>query len=289
MNLDYVRNLTFAPIVQRYDVRDSALYALSSRHGPGSARRGRTALCLRGPRTARGPKPVRDALLAAVLAQGAGDRDRLAAHSARRAELLARPPACLRRARSAAEHRILAVEDKGAGRGAVVHTAHDIFDDDDWRASGRASGPRSFLRDDGGCGGFGTPRDTDVSAGDRRRTDRKSVTSARRLRRRFSTARRAATTCRSTPTPISRATPGSTGRSRMASTLSASPAGQCSSYSRRAGRERSPPWRRASPRRPSPATRSGSRLFKTPDGLRFRALALERSVLVLDRGEVGFL
>jgi len=29
MNLDFVRNLTFAPIVQRYDARDSALYALS--------------------------------------------------------------------------------------------------------------------------------------------------------------------------------------------------------------------------------------------------------------------
>jgi acyl dehydratase len=29
-------------------------------------------------------------------------------------------------------------------------------------------------------------------------------------------------------------------------------------------------------------------LFETPDGLRFRAQALERSVLVLDRGEVGF-
>lgn len=29
-------------------------------------------------------------------------------------------------------------------------------------------------------------------------------------------------------------------------------------------------------------------MFETPDGLRFRAKALERSVLVLDRGEVGF-
>ena len=28
MNLDHVRQLTFAPIAQRYDVRDSALYAL---------------------------------------------------------------------------------------------------------------------------------------------------------------------------------------------------------------------------------------------------------------------
>jgi hypothetical protein len=29
MNLDYVRALAFASIVQRYDIRDSALYALS--------------------------------------------------------------------------------------------------------------------------------------------------------------------------------------------------------------------------------------------------------------------
>ena len=29
MNLEFVRDLAFAPIVQRYDIRDSALYALS--------------------------------------------------------------------------------------------------------------------------------------------------------------------------------------------------------------------------------------------------------------------
>ena len=55
-----------------------------------------------------------------------------------------------------AEHRIVAVDDKGAERGAVVHTAHDLFDEGNGQplASFRST---EFLRDDGGFGGFGTP------------------------------------------------------------------------------------------------------------------------------------
>ena len=55
-----------------------------------------------------------------------------------------------------AEHRILAIEDKGVGRGALIHFATEIGD-------ARTGEPLAslqslqFLRDEGGCGAFGVP------------------------------------------------------------------------------------------------------------------------------------
>jgi hypothetical protein len=51
MNLDFVRQLRFKPILQRYDARDSALYALSLGMGEGrvESARAREALVIRRP------------------------------------------------------------------------------------------------------------------------------------------------------------------------------------------------------------------------------------------------
>jgi acyl dehydratase len=185
-----------------------------------------------------------------------------------------------------AEHRIVAVDDKGADRGAIVHTAHDLFDEATGQplASLRST---EFLRDDGGCGGFGTPlkvtRPLDEIA------DPAAVCD-------FQTSAQAALLYRQA--------------SRDYMPIHADP-----DIARDAGFDRPishglntfglacrAVLKRFRPRRPeaiaSMATRFAApafpgdtiriEIFETPGGLRFRGLALERSVLVLDRGEVEF-
>ena len=110
-------------------------------------------------------------------------------------------------------HAIVAVEDKGPSRGALVYTAQQLTDADSGEplASLRSA---EFLRDDGGCGGFGAPpaltRPLETDG------ERSVVVEYRRRAKRLcSTGRRAKTICQFTPTPTSRGTPDSNARFRM--------------------------------------------------------------------------
>jgi acyl dehydratase len=178
------------------------------------------------------------------------------------------------------------VDDKGAGRGAVVHTAHDIFDD----ATGEPlANLRSteFLRDDGGCGGFGTPE---------KLTDPMETVSEPTEICDFRTSPQAALLYRQASRdymPI-HADPDLAREAGFDRPIShglntfglACRAVLKRFASRRPGAIASMAARFSAPAFPGDTIRI--EMFKAADRLRFRALALERSVLVLDRGSVGF-
>jgi acyl dehydratase len=285
MNLDYVRDLTFAPLVQRYDARDSALYALSLGMGQDPLDEDELPYVYEG----RGPLAVPSQCVTLCWPPfwhkdpETGIAWRRILHGEQSFSLV-RPLAVEGRVR--AEHRILAVDDKGADRGAVVHTGRDLIDDATGEplASLRST---EFLRGDGGCGGFGTPltltRPLDESARPAAVCDFRTSAQAALLYRQAS-------------------------RDHM-------PVHADPDVARDAGFDRPishglntfglacrAVLKRFAPRRPeaiaSMATRFAApafpgdtiriEMFETPVGLRFRGLALERSVLVLDRGEVTF-
>ncbi len=285
MNLEHVRVLQFAPIVQRYDARDSALYALSLGMGHDPLDEDELPYVYEG----RGPLAVPSQCVTLCWppfwhqAPDTGIAWRRMLHGEQCFSLV-HPLAVEGRIR--AEHRIVAVDDKGADRGAVVHTAHDLFDEGNGQplASLRST---EFLRDDGGFGGFGTPLkltrpleeiDHPVAVCD------------------FQTSAQAALLYRQA--------------SRDYMPIHADP-----DIARNAGFDRPishglntfglacrAVLKRFQPRRPeaiaSMATRFAApafpgdtiriEMFETPKGLRFRGLAVERRVLVLDRGEVEF-
>jgi acyl dehydratase len=285
MNLEHVRSLSFAPIVQRYDIRDSALYALSLGMGQDPLDEDELPYVYEG----RGPLAVPSQCVILCWPPfwhreaETGIAWRRILHGEQSFSLL-RPLAVEGGVR--AEHRILAVEDKGANRGAVVHTAHDLFDE----ATGEAlANLRSteFLRDDGGSGGFGTQPKLTRSIED---------TGAPVGICDFPTSSQAALLYRQA--------------SRDYMPIHADP-----DVAREAGFDRPishglntfglacrAVLKRFAPRRPDKIASMAARfaapafpgdtirveMFETADGLRFRAWALERSVLILDRGEVGF-
>ena len=118
MNLDHLRTRAFAPIVQRYDVRDSALYAISLGMGQDPLDEDELPYVYEGARTARCPKPCASTLCWPPFwhkEPETGIAWRRLLHGEQSFSLL-RPLAADGEAR--AEHRISAVEDKGAGRGA---------------------------------------------------------------------------------------------------------------------------------------------------------------------------
>jgi hypothetical protein len=153
MNLDHVRQLTFAPILQRYDIRDSALYALSLGIGADPLDEDELPYVYEG----RGPLAVPSQCVTLCWPPfwhkepETGISWRRILHGEQSFSLL-RPLAVKGAVR--AEHSILAVDDKGAERGVIVYTAHDLFDEliGEPLAHLRSA---EFLRDDGGCGGFG--------------------------------------------------------------------------------------------------------------------------------------
>lgn len=126
MNLDYVRALKFAPIVQRYDARDSALYALSLGMGSDPTDEDELPYVYEG----RGPLAVPSqcvtlgwpAFWHKEPATGVAWRRIL--HGEQRF-VLHRP--VLAEGLVEAEHRVIALVDKG-DRGAVLYTAHDLKD-----------------------------------------------------------------------------------------------------------------------------------------------------------------
>src|SRR3984885_7615564 len=155
MNLDYVVNRRFEPTLQSYDVRDSALYALSLGIGDdpldedelpyvygGRALRAVPSQCV----TLGWPPFWHDE-------PGAEISWRRILHG-EQSFVLHRPLPLQGTIR--AEHRILAIEDKGIGRGVLIHFATEIGDERTGEplASLRAL---QFLREEGGCGAFGVP------------------------------------------------------------------------------------------------------------------------------------
>jgi acyl dehydratase len=153
MDLAYVRKLTFAPIVQNYDIRDSAFYALSLGMGSDPTDEDELPYVYEG----RGPLAVPSQCVTLCWPPfwhsepATGIAWRRILHGEQRFVLRRPVPV---RGRVEAEHRVEAVVDKGAERGAILYTAHDIRD----QTSGELIAEMmaaEFLRDDGGCGGFG--------------------------------------------------------------------------------------------------------------------------------------
>jgi MaoC like domain len=285
MNLDSVRNLTFAPIVQRYDIRDSALYALSlgmgedpldedelpyvyERRGPLAVPSQCVTLCW-PPFWHREPET--------------GIAWRRILHGEQSFSLVRPLPA---EGAVRAEHRILAVDDKGADRGAVVHTAHDIFDD----ASGELlANLRSteFLRDDGGCGGFGTPEKlTHPLENLSEPTEICDFCTSPQAALLYRQASRDYMPIHADP-DVAREAGFDQPISHGLNTFGLACRAVLKRFApRRPGAIASMAARFAAPAFPGDTIRI--EMFKAADRLQFRARAIERSVLVLDRGSVGF-
>jgi acyl dehydratase len=155
MNLDHVIARRFEPIHQSYDWRDAALYALGLGMGDdpldedelsyvyeGRDQRAVPSMCV-----TLGWPPLWIAEPKMEIAW------KHALHGEQRI-ILHRPLVVSGSIR--AEHRVSAIEDKGPGRGALVYFDTELFDaaSGEWLASLRAT---EFLRGDGGCGNYGTP------------------------------------------------------------------------------------------------------------------------------------
>jgi acyl dehydratase len=282
VNLDYVRALTFAPIVQRYDFRDCALYALSLGMGSDPTDEDELPYVYEG----RGPLAAPSQCVTLCWPPfwhkepAAGIEWRRILHGEQRFVLHRPVPA---EGLVEAEHRVIALFDKGE-RGAVLYTGHNIKD----RATGAPLADMTsaeFLRDDGGGGGFGEPptltRPLDSAAKPVAAYDYKTSTQAALLYRQASRdympihadpdiARQAGF-----ERPISHGL-NTFGLACRAALKHFAP--------RRPERLVSMSVRFAAPAFPGDTIRIE---LVDDGGLRFRARAVERDVLVLDRGEIG--
>lgn len=153
MNLDQVVSRRFDPVLQDYDERDTALYALSLGMGSDPLDEHDLPYVFEG----RGLRAMPS--LAVTLGWPAFWQDDPATgidwvrilHGEQHLRLHRPLPV---RGRVRASHRIVAVQDKGAGRGALVHFEIELSDADSGEplASLRQV---QFLRGDGGCGSWG--------------------------------------------------------------------------------------------------------------------------------------
>ncbi len=155
MNLDFVRQLRFEPIVQRYDERDSALYALSLGMGEDPLDEDELPFIYEG----RGPRAVPSQCVT-LCWPPFWHKEPAAQISWRRilhgeqSFTLSRPlpaQAAVRGHRS-----IVSVDDKGSTRGAVLYTAQDLVEAENGEPLASLQSAE-FLRDEGGSGGFGAP------------------------------------------------------------------------------------------------------------------------------------
>jgi acyl dehydratase len=155
VNLEYVRKLSLATISQRYDARDSALYALSLGMGSDPTDRDELPYVYEG----NGPLAVPSQCVTLCWPPfwhkepEAGIAWRRILHGEQSFILLRPVPV---EGHVEAEHRVIASSDKGEERGSVLYTGHDIRE----HATGQPLAKMiaaEFLRDDGGCGSFGEP------------------------------------------------------------------------------------------------------------------------------------
>jgi acyl dehydratase len=285
MNLEFVRQLRFEPIVQRYDARDCALYALSLGMGDDPLDEDELPFVYEG----RGPRAVPSQCVT-LCWPPFWHREPAARISWRRilhgeqSFTLCRP--LLAQAVVRGHHSIVAVEDKGASRGAVVYTSQDLVD----AGSGEKLASlcsAEFLRDEGGCGGFGAPPTLTRPLGTIAepavvvdyRTSRQAALLYRQASRDYMPIHADPDIARDAgfERPISHGlnmfglvcraalkhfAPGHPEELKSMSVRFAAPA--------------------------YPGDTIHIELFATAQGVRFRASALERNVMVLDRGEIQF-
>jgi hypothetical protein len=283
MNLDYVRNLVFAPIRQTYDERDCALYALGLGMGEDPLDEDELPYVYEG----RGPLAAPSQCVTLCWPPfwhqdpATGIAWRRLLHG-EQSFVLHKPLPVAGAVR--ADHRIVAVEDKGA-RGAILTTAHDLCDDPGGEPLASLVSAE-FMRDEGGCGSFGLPPTLT------RPLDREAIPDAVRD---YPTSPQAALLYRQVSRdymPI-HADPDIARQAGFARPIShglnmlglACRAALKLYAPRQPERLVSMAVRFAGPAYPGDTIRIA--FFETPDGLRFRALALERDALVLDRGEIG--
>jgi len=281
MNLDYVKTLAFAPIEQCYDARDSALYALSLGMGDDPldedelpyVYEGRGALAVpsqcvtlawppfwhREPETGIAWRRILHGEQSFRLLRPLGNAGRVSAHT-----------------------RIFAARDMGP-RGAILYTGRDLCDGESGEPIAELRSAE-FLRDDGGCGGFGESlqltRPLDEPAKRSAVVDYRTSTQAALLYRQAS---RDYMPVHADP-DIARAAGFTRPISHGLNTFGLACRAILKSYApRRPGRVVALSARFAAPAYPGDTIRV--ELFETAGRLRFRATAVEREVRVLDRGE----
>jgi acyl dehydratase len=157
MNLDHVVSRRFAPIHQSYDWRDCALYALGLGIGDDPLDEDELAYVYEG----RDQRAVPSMCVTLgwpplwIAEPQTGIAWTKALHGEQRFTLHRPLPAG---GSVRAEHRVSAIDDKGPGRGALVYFDTELLDavSGERLASLRAT---EFLRGDGGCGSYGTSPD----------------------------------------------------------------------------------------------------------------------------------
>lgn len=282
MNLDCVLARHFEPIHRSYNWHDSALYALGLGIGDNPldedelayVYEGRDQLAVPSMCVTLGWPPLW------IAEPQTGIAWTKALHGEQRFTLH-RPLAVSGSIR--AEHRVSAIEDKGPKRGALLYFDTELFDaaSSERLASLRAT---EFLRGDGGCGSFGTPPDEMT----RIRTDTRPTASIT-----YRTPRQAALLYRLVsgdhmPIHADPAIAREAGFDRPIShglnTMGMACRAVLKCYAPRCPeRLRAMAVRFVSPAFPGDTI--GIEMFEEPGTIRFRAWAVEREVMVLDRGE----
>ena len=283
MNLEFVRQRRFEPIVQRYDVRDSALYALSLGVGDDPLDEDELLFVYEG----RGPRAVPSQCVT-LCWPPFWHREPEAQISWRRilhgeqSFRLNRPLPVEAAVRG--HHSIVAVEDKGPSRGAIVYTEQHLKDAESGEplASLRSA---EFLRDEGGCGGFGAPsaltRPIGTIGEPTAVVDYRTSPQAALLYRQAS---RDYMPIHADP-DIARAAGFERPISHGLNTFGLACRAALKHFAPgRPEKLESMSVRFAAPAYPGDTIRI--ELFATTEAVRFRACALERNVLVLDRGEI---
>ncbi len=283
MNLDFVRQLRFEPIVQRYDERDSALYALSLGMGEDPLDEDELPFVYEG----RGPRAVPSQCVT-LCWPPSWHKEPAAQISWRRilhgeqSFALSRPlPA---QATVRGHHSVVAVDDKGSRRGAVLYTAQDLVEAENGEPLASLQSAE-FLRDEGGSGGFGAPPtltrpmgsvDEPTAVVDYR-TSPQAALLYRQASRDYMPIHADPDIARDAgfERPISHGlnTFGLACRAALKNFAPGHPEKLISMS-----------VRFAAPAYPGDTIRI--ELFATTEGVRFRARALERRVLVLERGEI---
>lgn len=286
MNLQNVIERRFAPAVQSYDWRDSALYAIGLGMGSDPLDEDELIHVYEGREQRAVPSQCMvlgwPAFWHADPATGI-DWVRIL-HGEMRFELHRPLP---REGAVRATYGIRAVQDKGAGRGALIHFDTDIADADTGEALASLRSVE-FLRGDGGCGSHGSApsgtRALPEGASPSACVDYRTAPQAALL---YRLASRDYMPIHADPEVARRAgfeRPISHGLNTMGLACRAL-LKHCSP--RRPERLHSMAVRFAQPAYPGETIRV--ELFEEGDTVRFRALALERGVTVLDRGECRFI
>jgi acyl dehydratase len=282
MNLDHVLARHFEPIHQSYDWRDCALYALGLGIGDDPLDEDELAYLYEG----RDQQAVPSMCVTLgwpplwIAEPQTGIAWTKALHGEQRF-VLHRPLSASGSVR--AEHRVTTIEDKGSARGALLYLDTELFD----QASGeRLASLRAteFLRGDGGCGSHGRPprelarigADAKPSAAITYRTPRQAALLYRLVSRGYMPIHADPVVAREAgfDQPISH------GLNTMGLACRAVLKRYALGHPERIG---AMAVRFVSPALPGDTIRV--EMFEEGETVRFRAWAIERQMMVLDRGE----